>query len=126
MEPHYQYFVNAASNFLTLIGATSLAVLPGIASFIVFSLRKHYRLTWLLIFPIALYISIFFLVVRSYSKLLSHLAENKCSEFIKYWLNYNIFGIIKSFEHVIWWGLLSTTLILGIMMLVIHFNGEKK
>ena len=123
METHYQYFVNAASNFLTLIAAISLAVLPGITSFIVFSLRKHYRFIWLLIVPIALYISIFFLVIHSYSKLLHYLAENKCRAFIEYWLNY--WGT-RSFEWFVWWSLFSTTLILCVIMLVIYFKGGKK
>ena len=123
METHYQYFVNVASNFLTLIAAISLAVLPGITSFIVFSLRKHYRFIWLLIVPIVLYISIFFLVIHSYSKLLRYLAEDKCPAFIEYWLNY--WGT-RSFEWVVWWSLFGTTLILCVIMLVIYFKGGKK
>jgi len=123
METHYQYFINAASNFLTYIGAISLAVLPGITSFIGYSLRKNYRLIWLLIIPVIFYISIFFLVISAYSKLLQHLAENRCRVFIEYWLNY---WCSKSFEWVIWYSLFGTTLILVIIMLIIFLMGAKE
>ena len=123
METHYQYFVNAASNFLTLVGAISLAVLPGITSFVGYSLRKQYRLLWLLLVPVVLYISIFFLVISAYSKLLHYLAENRCRAFVDYWLNY--WGT-RSFEWVVWCSLFGATLVLGGIMLVVFFKGAKK
>jgi hypothetical protein len=129
METHYQYFFNAAGNFLTLIGAICLAVLPLIVTFINHCLKKQYRLSWLITIPSIFYVVIFFSVAYAYSKMIHLLAQNRFEDFIiDYWLNYlQIFSSNPiSLELVIWWCLFLTTIILVTLMFVIRSLGLKK
>lgn len=129
METHFQYFFNVAGNFLTLIGAICLAVLPLIVSFINECFKEKYRLSWLIIIPILFYMVIFTLVVLAYSEMMRLLAQDLIQDFIiDYWLNYLQIcsGNPMSLELVLWWCLFGTTIILAVSMFFIRHIGPKR